>query len=65
MIEYFISENMKIKRKFVKKLVWIAPIMVILLSVFLTATYFQVDIYNWWYTFILPGVIAIEGGFFI
>lgn len=63
MIEYFISENMKIKRKFVKKLVWIAPTMVILLSVFLTATYFQVDIYNWWYTFILPGVIAIEGCF--
>lgn len=63
MVEYFISENMKIKRKFVKRLVWIAPTMVILLSVFLTANYFQVCIYNWWYTLILPGVIAIEGCF--
>ncbi|OFI06670.1 ABC-2 family transporter protein [Clostridium acetireducens DSM 10703] len=63
MVSYFISENMKIKRKFVKRLVWIAPIMVILLSVFLTSNYFQVSIYNWWYTSILPGVIAIEGCF--
>lgn len=63
MLKYFISENMKIKRKFVKRLVWIAPIMVILLSVFLTSNYFQVCIYNWWYTLILSGVIVIEGCF--
>ena len=63
MLKYFVSENMKIKRKFVKRLVWIAPIMVILLSVFLTSNYFQVSIYNWWYTLILSGVIAIEGCF--
>ncbi len=41
MLKYFISENMKINHTFVKKLVWIAPIMVILLSGFLASNYFQ------------------------
>ncbi|OOM10697.1 lantibiotic immunity ABC transporter MutE/EpiE family permease subunit [Clostridium saccharobutylicum] len=59
MFEYFISENMKIKHTFVKKLVLIAPLMIIILSVFLTTNYFQVDIYNWWYTSILQGSIAL------
>lgn len=59
MLKYFISENMKINHTFVKKLVWIAPIMVILLSGFLASNYFQVDIYNWWYTLILPGAISL------
>ncbi len=59
MLKYFIAENMKINHTFVKKLVWIAPIMVILLSGFLASNYFQVDIYNWWYTLILPGVISL------
>lgn len=59
MLKYFISENMKIKHTFVKKLIWIAPMMVILLSGFLAANYFQVDTYNWWYTLILPGTISL------
>lgn len=59
MLEYFISENMKINHTFAKKLVLIAPMMVILLSGFLAANYFQVDIYNWWYTSILVGVISL------
>ncbi|WP_077837704.1 lantibiotic immunity ABC transporter MutE/EpiE family permease subunit [Clostridium beijerinckii] len=59
MLKYFISENIKINHTLVKKLVWIAPIMVILLSGFLASNYFQVDIYNWWYTSILPGVISL------
>lgn len=59
MFEYFMSENMKINHTFVKKLVWIAPMMVILLSGFLAANYFQVDIYSWWYTLILPGTIPL------
>lgn len=59
MFEYFMSENMKINHTFVKKLVWIAPMMVVLLSVFLAAKYFQVDIYNWSYTSIFPGTISL------
>lgn len=61
MFEHFISENMKIKRKFVQELVWIAPTMVILLSIFLAVNYFQINIYNWWYMSILGEVIALEG----
>lgn len=59
MFECFISENMKINHTFARKLVWIAPMMVILLSGFLAASYFQIDIYNWWYTLILPGAISL------
>ena len=50
MIKYFISENIKIKHTFANKLIFIAPVMLALLSGLLTADYFQVDIYNWWYT---------------
>lgn len=59
MFEYFTSENMKINHTCAKKLVFIAPIMVILLSGFLAQDYFQVDIYNWWYTLMLPGAISL------
>lgn len=60
MFKYLVSENMKIRHTFVKKLVFIAPIMVIILSGFLAANYFQIDIYNWWYTLIFPGAVALE-----
>lgn len=60
MIKYFISENIKIKHTFANKLIFIAPVMLALLSGLLTADYFQVDIYNWWYAIILPGVLSIE-----
>jgi lantibiotic protection ABC transporter permease subunit, MutE/EpiE family len=50
---------MKMNHTFAKKLVVIAPMMVILLSGFLAANYFQVDIYNWWYTLMLPGAISL------
>lgn len=59
MFEYLVSENMKIRHTFVKKLVFIGPIMVIILSGFLAANYFQIDIYNWWYTLIFPGAVAL------
>lgn len=65
MLEYFLSENMKINHTFVKKLVFIAPLMVILLSIFLTANYFQVDIYNWWYALILTGTISLGSSLLI
>lgn len=60
MFEYLVSENMKIRHTFVKKLIFIGPIMVIILSGFLAANYFQIDIYNWWYTLIFPGAVALE-----
>lgn len=60
MIKYFLSENMKIRHTFVEKLTWIAPTLVIMLSILLTARYFQVDSYNWWYSMMLPGTLALS-----
>ncbi len=59
MLKYYISENMKIKHTFVKKLTFIAPLAVIILSVLLAARYFVIDMYNWWYVLILPAVIPL------
>lgn len=60
MFKYFLSENTKIKHTFVEKLSWISPSFVILLSISLAATYFQVDSYNSWYVTILPGTVALS-----
>lgn len=60
MIKYLKSENIKIKHTFANKLIFIAPVMIAMLSALLTADYFQIDIYNWWYTMLLPGVLSIE-----
>ena len=59
MLQYFLSENLKIKNTFLKKMVWIMPILTVLLSFFLAANYFQVDSYNWWYTLMLPGSVSL------
>lgn len=61
MLQYFLSENLKTKNTFSNKLVWIMPMLTIILSLFLTADYFQVDSYNWWYTMMLPGFISLYG----
>ena len=59
MLRYYISENMKIKNTLVQKLTFIAPVSVILISVLLTGNYFQIDIYNWWYTLIIPAGLPL------
>lgn len=65
MINYFLSENLKTKNTFIKRLIYIAPIFVFLLSVFLTAAYYIVDGYNWWYMAIIPIFLVIECTLFI
>lgn len=60
MFQYFLSENLKIKNTFLKKMVWIMPILTISLSFFLAASYFQVDSYNWWYAMMLPGTVSLS-----
>lgn len=60
MINYFISENLKTKNTFIKRLVYIAPIFVFILSIFLAFDYYVLDGYNWWYMTILPIFIAVE-----
>lgn len=60
MLKYFSSENLKIKNTFLSKLTWIMPMLTILIAFFLTANYFQIDSYNWWYTMMLPGFVSLS-----
>lgn len=60
MKNYFFSENLKTKNTIISRLVYIAPMIVIFLSLFLAYNYCIVDTYNWWYMFIIPIFIAIE-----
>ncbi|MFU0825827.1 MULTISPECIES: lantibiotic immunity ABC transporter MutE/EpiE family permease subunit [Clostridium] len=58
MINYLKAENIKYKRTFAKKLVFIAPMFMVLLAG-ISGIYFVQDGYNWWYTTILPGFITL------
>ncbi|MBN1058866.1 lantibiotic immunity ABC transporter MutE/EpiE family permease subunit [Clostridium botulinum] len=59
MLKYILAENKKTKNTFLNKLVWLAPLLTILLSMFLAVNYFQIDSYNWWYTMMLPGSLSL------
>lgn len=59
MNKYYLSENLKTKRTFINKLVWIAPLLTLLLSFLLASQYYIADSYNWWYIFMLPGSLVI------
>ena len=59
MYSYFKSEELKMKHTFATKLIFLAPIFTILLSMVLAPKYFQIDCYNWWYAMILPGMISL------
>lgn len=60
MYSYFKAEALKMKHTFAKKLIFLAPIFTVLLSLVLAPAYFQIDCYNWWYAMILPGSISLE-----
>ncbi|WP_426451967.1 lantibiotic immunity ABC transporter MutE/EpiE family permease subunit [Paenibacillus sp. S-38] len=53
-------ENLKMKRTFTKKLIWLTPIATMLLSALLMGGHlFKSGSYNWFYTLMLPGAIAL------
>ena len=58
MPHYLKAENLKCKGTFAKKLVLIAPAVMILLAL-LSGRYFVANGYNWWYVMILPGLITL------
>lgn len=58
MFQYFLCENAKIKNTFIKKLIWLVPILVILFS-FINPFTFQANVYNWWYALMLPGTLSL------
>lgn len=59
MLNYLKAENLKCKRTFLKKNIFIAPITVLLITV-LAPMWFQVNAFNWWYMLIFPGFIALS-----
>lgn len=59
MKQYFVSENMKTRHTFLNKLIVLAPMFTIVLSLLLTYNYYKVDCFNWWYITMLPGSLAI------
>lgn len=56
---YFKSEYLKIKHTFIGKLIFLAPIFTILCTLALEPTYFQINMYNWWYSMLLPGMVSL------
>ncbi len=57
-MDYIKAENLKCRRTFAKKLVLIAPLLMVLLAG-ISGIYLVQDGYNWWYTIILPGFITL------
>ena len=58
MMDYIKAENLKCRRTFAKKLVLIAPLLMVLLAG-ISGMYLVQNGYNWWYTIILPGFITL------
>lgn len=60
MLRIILSEYQKQKHTFTKKMALLAPIVIMLLCLFLSAgSYFQAESYNWWYTMFLPGSLSL------
>ena len=60
MINMIKAEHLKQKHSFQKILIWLAPTITLLLAfVLMAGNYIQIGGYNWWYTLILPGSMAL------
>ncbi|MBW9158706.1 lantibiotic immunity ABC transporter MutE/EpiE family permease subunit [Clostridium tagluense] len=58
MLKYLQAENLKCKRTFIKKLIFMAPMLTLLFG-FMSGNWFQANSFNWWYMMLLPGYISI------
>lgn len=58
MMYYIKAENLKCRRTFAKKLVLIAPLLMVFLAS-ISGMYLVQNGYNWWYTILLPGFITL------
>lgn len=59
MYSYFKSEVLKMKHTFAGKLIILAPMFTILLSLVLNPMYLKSSCYNQWYSMILPGSLSL------
>lgn len=58
MIKYILSENLKHKRTFTRKIILLSPIVTLLIAL-LSPLWFEVDGYNFWYVIMFPGTITL------
>jgi len=66
MLNCILSEHIKFKRTFIKKIAIIAPIALILFSAVVNGGQFiQSGSYNYWYTTIFPGILPLMCGVII
>lgn len=59
MIGIFKSELLKVKSTTISRIWWLAPIILIVISFFLTGSYCVIDNFNWFYTTILPFTLTL------
>lgn len=55
---YLQAENLKHKRTFLRRLLFIAPFITVLMNV-LAPLWFQINSYNWWYVLLCPGFLTL------
>lgn len=58
MVHCIKAENLKCRRTFARKLVFIAPLLMVFLAG-ISGTYYVQNGYNWWYVILLPGFITL------
>lgn len=61
-MNYWKAERMKYRHTFMKPTAVLMPLAGIAAAAILTAQYFVMDCYNWWYMMLAPGTIAILCG---
>lgn len=57
-MNYLQAEHLKHKRAFVRKLLYLFPLITVLIS-FLAPLWFQINSYNWWYILLCPGLLTL------
>lgn len=57
-MNYLQAEHLKHKRTFVRKLLFLFPLLTALVS-FLAPFWFQINSYNWWYILLCPGLLTL------
>ncbi|BCN30803.1 lantibiotic immunity ABC transporter MutE/EpiE family permease subunit [Anaeromicropila herbilytica] len=62
MIQYLKAEHLKYKNTLVRRLIYLAPIITILLALS-SPLCFQAEALNWWYTFLAAGCISLMCAF--
>ena len=59
MLNNLCAEHLKTRRTFLRKLIWIAPLIPLFHALLMIPFYFISDAYNWWYIVMLPAAAAL------